>query len=153
MTLPVLWLNSLFLVHLSATLFMTGLIYFVQVVHYPLFAKVGTPYFMEYHHQHTFWTGFVVMAPMLTEALSAVALIWFRPPGVSSFFAWLGLILVGIIWLSTATQQVPQHNTLSQGFDMASYRILVSSNWVRTIAWSLRSALLLICLFGMLNKN
>ena len=31
----------LLLLHAAATLFMTGLIWFVQVVHYPLFARVG----------------------------------------------------------------------------------------------------------------
>ena len=31
--------------HLAATLFMVGVIWFVQVVHYPLFAKVGATAF------------------------------------------------------------------------------------------------------------
>jgi hypothetical protein len=31
------------LLHLAATLYMVGVIWFVQVVHYPLFSKVGGP--------------------------------------------------------------------------------------------------------------
>ena len=32
----------IFLAHIAATLFMCGAIWFVQIVHYPLFEQVGT---------------------------------------------------------------------------------------------------------------
>ncbi len=37
--------DTLFLAQTAATLFMTGLIWFVQIVHYPLFATIYTPYY------------------------------------------------------------------------------------------------------------
>ena len=40
------------LVHVVATLVMTGLIWFVQIVHYPLMAKVGRADFAEYERLH-----------------------------------------------------------------------------------------------------
>ena len=38
--------------HLAATAAMTGLIWFVQVVHYPLFAAVGADQFVAYEVAH-----------------------------------------------------------------------------------------------------
>jgi hypothetical protein len=40
-------------VHLAATAAMVGLIWFVQVVHYPLFASVGADEFVAYENAHT----------------------------------------------------------------------------------------------------
>ena len=42
----------LLVVHLAATAAMCGLIWFVQVVHYPLFAGVGDDGFTAYEQRH-----------------------------------------------------------------------------------------------------
>ena len=49
---------------------------------------------------------------------------------------WIGFALVGIIWITTALLQVPMHGRLARGFSQAAHRRRVSSNWIRTIAWS-----------------
>jgi hypothetical protein len=57
--------------HLMSTLIMVGLIWFVQVVHYPLMADVGPREFRRYAPLHQSRTTFVVAGPMLTEAGTA----------------------------------------------------------------------------------
>jgi hypothetical protein len=89
---------------------------------------------------------------MLLEAGTAFMILWRRPEGVAAFQAWLGLVLLAVIWLSTALFQVPQHNGLSRGFDMVAYRTLVASNWVRTSAWSGRSLLVLWMLANAVSR-
>jgi len=131
------------LANLASTLFMTGLIWFVQVVHYPLFAWVGAAEFPAYSREHQHWTTFVVGPPMLLEALTAALLVAARPSGVPAWAAWAGLALVGVIWLSTAALQVPAHGRLISGFDAGIAAALVSTNWIRTAAWTARAALLL----------
>ncbi len=133
----------LLLVHLAATLFMTGVIWFVQVVHYPLFAGVGPTEFSAYEQRHTMLTTWVVAPPMLLEAMTGVLLFWLRPVGVTTWQLVLGLILGLVIWLSTAWLQVPCHELLSRGFDAAVQQRLVVTNWIRTVAWSLRALLVL----------
>ena len=59
--------------HLAATAVMTGLIWFVQVVHYPLFAAVGAEQFVAYEVAHQRRTSFVVGLPMLVEGLTVLA--------------------------------------------------------------------------------
>jgi hypothetical protein len=36
---------------------------------------------------------------------------------------------------------VPQHAALGAGFDEAAHRTLVLTNWLRTVAWTLRGLL------------
>lgn len=117
-------MNLLLLVHLAATLVRVGIIWFVQVVHYPLFSRVVGP-------------------PMLVEMATALTLVLVRPAGVPVNAILLGIILLAIVWLSTALLQVPRHKTLGAGFDDRVCTNLVVSNWIRTIAWSLRGLLAL----------
>ena len=50
-----------------ATVFMVGLIWFVQIVHYPLYANVGREQFPEYEALHNRLTTWVVGPAMLLE--------------------------------------------------------------------------------------
>lgn len=131
------------LLHLASTLFMVGVIWFVQVVHYPLFARIGPEIFPAYSDAHSRLTTYVVGPPMLLELSTGVLLLLFRPAGVPAAALWIGLALISVIWLSTALLQVPRHETLGLGFDATAHRALVATNWIRTAAWSARGALVL----------
>ena len=136
-------MKYVFLAHLAATLFMVGVIWFVQVVHYPLFARVGSEGFAPYSEAHSRLTTYVVGPPMLVEAATALFLVFRRPEGVPLAAVLVGLVLVAVVWLSTALLQVPRHTALGSGFDHAARSGLVLSNWVRTAAWSTRGLLVL----------
>jgi hypothetical protein len=131
------------LLNLAATLYMVGVIWFVQIVHYPLFGRVGEASFRAYASEHSRLTTYVVGPPMLAEAGTALLLVPLRPPGVPLWAALLGLALVGVIWTSTALLQVPRHSAFASGFDRSAWRGLVATNWVRTAAWSARGVLVL----------
>lgn len=134
---------ALVLAHLFATLTMFGVIWIVQLVHYPLFAGVGSDGFTAYEASHQARITWIVLPAMLLELGTAILLVMQRPSVVPLWLVWLGLALVGIVWLSTAFVQVPLHTTLSAGFDGEAHTRLVASNWVRTAAWSLRAGLAL----------
>ncbi len=76
-------LTFVLLVHIAATLFMTGLIWFVQIVHYPLFSSVGADGFVAYEAAHTARTTWVVGPPMLLEAGTAALFVWLRPANLN----------------------------------------------------------------------
>lgn len=138
------------LLHAASTLWMTGLIWFVQVVHYPLFSLVGTDDFATYEHAHTTRTTLVVGPPMLLELATTVMLLGLTSDEVPRGAAWTGAALLALIWVSTALLQVPQHSVLALGFDARAYEVLVQSNWIRTIGWSLRAALSLWLLWRVM---
>ncbi len=131
------------LLNVAATLYMVGLIWCIQIVHYPLFAQVGKESFAAYEIAHSRLITPVVALPMLVELVTAVFLLFRRPSAIELSEVIPGLALVLVIWLSTMFLQVPQHDILSSGFDATAHQILVDSNWLRTIAWSLRGALVL----------
>ncbi len=133
----------LLLIHAGATLYMTGLIWFVQVVHYPLMARVGEGGFAEYEKHHQRLTMWVVGPPMLVELATAIWLLIAPTAGVDLWMTNAGLAMVVLLWLSTAFMQVPQHRKLEGGFDPAAHRLLVKSNWLRTVLWSLRGGLVI----------
>lgn len=131
------------LANVASTLMLVGLIWFVQVVHYPQFARVGADRFTQYQSEHVRLTTWVVILPMLVEAVTTAALVWIPPAPDLELACWGGLALVIVIWVSTAVYQVPGHNALAAGFDSKAHRGLVLSNWIRTVAWSMRGVLVL----------
>jgi hypothetical protein len=104
---------------------------------------VGADGFVDYEAAHKVRITYIVFPAMLLELGTAVALLWLRPDVVPPWMVWTGLALVGVVWASTAFVQVPLHNTLSSGFDADAHARLVASNWVRTVAWTLRAGLVL----------
>jgi len=134
-------------VHFIATLFMVGLIWFVQIVHYPLFLVVGKGERRNYCLLHTKKTSIVVLPPMLIELATGIFL-WINEPG---FLVWiLNIIFLVIIWLSTFLFQVPEHRRLIKSGEDQAVRRLVFTNWIRTFFWTARAVLLSLFLVSLL---
>jgi hypothetical protein len=129
--------------HAGATLFMTGLIWFVQVVHYPLLRRIPATEAAAYAQDHARRTGWVVGPVMLAELGLALAL-----AARGGLLAWTSLGLLGVLWASTAWIQVPLHRRLALGPDPAAVESLVRTNWLRTAAWTLRAPLALALATG-----
>lgn len=121
---------------------MGGLIWFVQIVHYPLFARVTGAGDREYAAEHQRRTAWVVIPFMLVEGAVATLLVIAPPPGVPRAAAVVGLGLVLLVWLSTAAVQMPLHGRLGrEGHAPAVVAALVRSNWPRTVLWTARALL------------
>ena len=125
-------------IHLLATAAMVGLIWFVQVVHYPLFAAVGADEFVAYEQAHQRRTAYVVGPPMAVEGVTALVLLVAAPDGLGPLLPWLGAVLLAVVHASTVFLQVPAHAALSQSADEATIARLVRTNWIRTLGWTAR---------------
>ena len=126
------------LANLLATGFMTGVIWFVQVVHYPLMAGWPHDGFGEWVTVNRQRTELVVMPIMLVEGAAAALLLARRPRGVAAWSAWLAAALLAGVWASTFLLQVPCHARLSLGWDEGVHARLVATNWIRTMLWTAR---------------
>jgi len=133
--------RAILVINFAATWYMVGLIWFVQVVHYPLFAMVARDTFAKFEEAHSSLTTLVVGPPMLIELASAVLLVVLLSVSKQRLLATVALGLLIVIWLSTAFLQVPLHGKLGAGFDPTSHTALVTTNWIRTVCWSLRGLL------------
>lgn len=127
--------------HAAATWAMVGLIWFVQVVHYPLFALVGRDGFVPYADAHRRLTAWVVGLPMAVEGITALLLAASPPEGLGRALPLAGLAVLALVLASTVLVQVPLHGRLGAGYDPDAGRALVRSNSVRAAGWTVRGVL------------
>jgi hypothetical protein len=138
-----------FLVTLAFTLYMTGMIWSMQVFEYPLFALVGHNEFLSYHAAHNRSLPFFVILPSVFALGSAVVLFWIRPASIPLWSVVLVVALDLAVLVSTVAWQAPLHGRLDrEGFSIEIIRTLVRSNWIRTMLWTI-NALLLIGMAAM----
>ena len=142
---------NLLVAHALVTSALTGIIWFVQIVHYPLFPLASGQNYPLYHRTHERGITRVVVPLMIVESLTAIILLLRFPAGVSRSLFYLALALLAIIWLSTFLLQLPQHRNLEQGFNVIAWQTLSRTNWVRTIAWSLRLWILFLLIARQAN--
>ena len=126
----------------AATLIMVGVIWMCQIAHYPLFSDIGAT-LPAYQARNVRLTTYVVGLPMLVEAGCALLLLVWRPNAIPLWTAVAGAALVVVIWVATMLFSVPTHERLGNGFASDAHARLVRTNWIRTIAWTARGALVL----------
>ncbi len=132
-------MSALFLLgQLTSTLPLVGVIWTIQIVHYPLFGAVGEPGFIGYHARHSTRISVVVIPLMLVELASTIGSV------VVGTGSWPGLVSVVVVWATTFLISVPLHGRLGTGFDPRVHRALVVTNWIRTAAWTAHGAILMV---------
>ena len=112
---------------------MAGIIWYVQLVHYPLFAAVGADAWFPYHRDHERRTGWVVAPLMIAELGSAAIVVVIGGHGA---LAVAGLLLAVVTWVLTFALALPLHRRLNEARELATMQRLVNVNWLRTAAWT-----------------
>jgi hypothetical protein len=141
------------LIQTAAVWYMVGFIWVMQVLHYPLFDRVGRDAFPRYETDHNRLFGLLVGPGVAVTLITIVALLITRPPQVTSAVIVLEIVLFAVIIVSTALWQAPQHGKLAKGFDQGAYDFLIRSNWIRTAAWSLFGLLDLWVIGGAISAG
>lgn len=139
--------NSIvFLLHTCSSWFMLGLIWLVQLVHYPTFSYVSREEFLDFSRFHTSRISMIVLPVMLVELVTGLLMVVLAagsPYRIVQFLCWLNLSVLLTIWLSTFLISVPCHNKLAEKQDEKVIQRLVKTNWVRTILWCVKSILMI----------
>lgn len=124
-------------VGLVASVYMTGVVWFAQFVHYPLLDRRTD--FVEFANEYQRRTMWVVTPGLTAEIVSAVGLATLFP----CVMTWIGLVVLAGVWALTLRYQIPQHLQLKQhGYNEQVHRDLVRYNLPRSILWTLRSAIM-----------
>ena len=96
--------------------------------------------FKSTHMFHSTAITFVVMPAMLLELTLGAVVLWQRGPQNAPALAGFGLIL--LIWITTFFVIVPLHGRLqTEGFQANIHTSLCRWNWLRTLAWTARGAI------------
>lgn len=135
-------IQAVALLHFIVTLYLTGLIWTVQRVHYPSFLyveKQAFPSFAQFHQNRITW----IVGPVMVMEL--VCNLWLWLANMADGWAGLLLFLVILIWIFTFFVSVPLHQQLlHQGYQRSVILKLIRSNWPRTGLWTLKSLLLIV---------
>jgi hypothetical protein len=134
-------MTVLLLTHLASTLVLVGIIWTVQVVHYPLMALVGAERFIAYEAAHSPRMAAVVMIPWTAQGATTLGLLITQPPGIPTWLLIGAAVAAAVPVLVTVSASVPAHVRLGSGFDPAVHRRLVRTNWLRTAAWTAHAPL------------
>ena len=141
--------SSLALITLAAAAFMAGVLWVIQVVHYPLLGEVADDSITRIATKHQGLVTWVVGPVMVVEASSSLLLL-FRSPTeaiVPSLIAF-GLLVTAVS--VTVFQAVPLHSKIAacQAYLIAK---LGRINLTRTVAWTLRIPFGTIVAYQVLN--
>lgn len=119
---------------------MVGVIWTIQLVHYPSFNFVSPENFVSFEKFHAFRISLVVIPAMLLELITAIALVYYFKD--MSPLLLLNLAIVLAIWGVTFFISSPAHGKLLSGFNAETINLLISTNWIRTALWTIKGALI-----------
>ncbi len=139
--------------HLVSTVFLTGLIWTIQIVHYPLFAMVGPDRFPAYEAAHSARITAVIALPWAVQGVTMLALLIAPPAGLPRALIWTAAVLAALPVAVTLVASVPAHSVLGDGFDAAAHTRLVTTNWLRTAAWTAHVAVAIGMLVTLLRRG
>lgn len=131
------------ILHLIATSVMVGVIWVIQLVHYPSFHFVELKQYTTFQRFHMARISYVVIPAMLTELFTLI-LIVISMDQIDTLVLASAVLLI-FIWLMTAVFFSSVHQKLTLGYDQTVVDKLVKLNWGRTLLWTLR--LLLISIY------
>lgn len=117
------------------------LIWLVQIIIYPGLTRIPARDFVNYHAWYMVRITTVVLPLMICEVIITIAWFYLQNRLIYPTFA-VGLVVV--VWLSTFLLQVPIHKRLQAGKDETTIKRLVATNWIRTVAWSLKAVIVTI---------
>jgi hypothetical protein len=126
-----------------ASSIMVGVIWVIQLVHYPSFNYVEKQRYSNFQSFHMMRISYVVIPVMLAELLTLVLLIYTMDE-IEIALVLSGTILL-MIWFITAIFFSSAHQKLTLGYDKSVVRDLIKMNWSRTLLWTFRLILLVAC--------
>lgn len=110
------------------------LIWMVQLIIYPSFKFYSENELLQWHEKYVAEISYIVIPLMFGQLIAAVI----QLIAEQNWFTIGSLVLITLVWMSTFTQFVPMHNTISSG--QATVRLLealVFKNWLRTGLWTI----------------
>lgn len=129
---------ALLLADLVVAAVLCGLIWTIQIVHYPLFAAVPAAGWVAYEREHQRRIARLV-APLMHANVSLAVAVGVAGDG-DALLRWVGAVLAVAVFAATGGVFSALHSRLAAGRDPAVIARLVALNWWRTAAWTLQTS-------------
>ena len=125
----------LFLITFALVFYGMGAAAVESFVNYPTWPLIGANEFQAYHRAlGPLIIGHMVI-PMLVTTILTILLLWIRPASIPRWMVWSAILLQLVVWVSTATIQLPIQGQLSaHGLSVPLIdRLSVTSFWFRRV--------------------
>ena len=140
--MDILELDFLYKIHIVSTSLMVGVIWIMQLVHYPSFNFINVEEYKSFQEFHMKRISLIVIPVMIIELISGVLIFWIYQ--TDNIFFNISLFCLFFIWFLTAILFSKMHQKLTLGYQISIVTKLVNLNWLRTISWTLRLGLVLL---------
>ena len=139
--MDIIELDFLYKIHIVSTSVMVGVIWIMQLVHYPSFSFISIEDYKSFQEFHMKRISLVVIPAMIIELTSGILIFWFHQ--TNNIFFNISLFFLFLIWFLTAILFSKMHQKLTLGYQISIVTKLVNLNWLRTLSWTLRLGLVL----------
>lgn len=120
----------IFLLAFALVFYGNGAAVVETLVNYPSWRLIGENEFTAYHRFIGPWVIGLVVAPVALGTVFTLLLLKFRPDAIPLWAVWVAVLLQAVVWISTATIQVPIQIALStDGFSAPLLDRLIETNW------------------------
>ncbi|MEZ4827383.1 MAG: hypothetical protein R3C61_14050 [Bacteroidia bacterium] len=145
---------ALLLTCFSLNLYLTGISWFLQIIHFPLFERVGPNQFHDYHRTFSQRKQFLILIPSLAAIACAAILLWIQPWGTNMLLIKANFGLTALAMGASIVLVQPLHKILaSHGYSDKAIRQLTRVNWVRTAAWTAGSLMIILTVFNIIIRH
>ena len=132
---------SLDQIHLIATSMMVAIIWIVQILHYPTFLFINKKQYTDFQQFHMNKMSYIIVPIMAVELFSGLGILFIIQKQQISFYVSFALLI--LIWMITGLLFTKYHSDLSKKYNEETILQLIRFNWIRTLFWTIRFALLL----------
>ncbi len=130
--------NIVINIHFASTAVMVGVIWVIQLLHYPTFHYIEKNNYSQFQKFHMNRISYIVIPAMVIEMLSGIMLLIINDDFIISFS------LLVCIWIITFVFFTNIHQRLLSKYENTAVEKLVNLNWIRTAFWTVRLVILFI---------
>ena len=145
----------LFLATFCLIFYGMGASFVESFVNYPTWPLIGANEFRTYHNALGPLVIRYMVIPMLVGTVLSIVLLWVRPIQIPLWAILAAVILQLVIWVSTATVQLPiQFQLGAEGLSIPAIERLIFTNlWFRKVPQVITSALFIWMMYMVLRAR
>jgi hypothetical protein len=132
-----------FIAAFALVFYANGAGFIESFVNYSSWRLIGSTEFIQYHQFISPRVLSFLVAPALLGTVFTILMLWMRPAAIPLWAVWSAIATQGVVWVSTATIQIPIQITLSHhGLSLDLFkRLIVTKFWLRRIPYSICAGL------------
>ena len=135
----------IFLIAFALVFYGNGAGFIESFVNYPSWPLIGVDGFIAYHRFISPRVLAFLVAPVLLGTVFTILMLWARPSAIPAWAVWAAIAAQAVVWVSTATIQVPiQFQLSANGQSIELIERLIETNfWLRRIPYAACAGLFL----------